>query len=92
MNLQERIRFNILYYLGKIDADEEFNKKYPDITSTEYLIASLKDFIKPARVCNILSGKAKRITLIEVEYIAHGLCINIEDLLSKNNIPKWMNF
>ena len=66
--------------LEKMDTDKEFKKTYPDIKSVEYLIAKANPDIKPQRLINILSGKAKRITLQELCVICYWLNIELADL------------
>lgn len=80
MNIYEKIVKEILKYLDKIDNDEEFKKNCPDITAAEYLIAKANPDIKPQRLINILSGKAKRITLQELCIICYWLNIEVPDL------------
>lgn len=66
-----------------MDNDEEFKKTCPDITAAEYLIAKANPDIKPQRLINILSGKAKRITLQELCIICYWLGIELK-VLFKN--------
>lgn len=80
MNIYQKIVVEILKYLNKMDSDEEFKKNCPDITATEYLIAKANPDIKPQRLINILSGKAKRITLQELCIICYWLDIELKDL------------
>lgn len=63
-----------------MDNAEEFKKTCPDITAAEYLIAKANPDIKPQRLINILSGKAKRITLQELCIICYWLGIELKDL------------
>ena len=60
--------------------DEEVKKTCPDIKAVEYLIAKVNPDISPQRLMNILSGKAKRITLKEVCIICHWLNIEVAEL------------
>lgn len=83
MNIYQKIVVEILKYIEKMDNDEEFKKNYPDITATEYLIAKANPDIKPQRLINILSGKAKRITLQELCIICYWLNIELKDLIKK---------
>lgn len=80
MNIYQKIVLEILKFLEKMDNDEEFKKTCPDITATEYLIAKANPDIKPQRLINILSGKAKRITLQELCIICYWLDIELKDL------------
>ena len=47
MNIYEKIAINILYYMDKLQKDEEFQKQCPGITAGEYLVD--KTGIKPKR-------------------------------------------
>ena len=80
MNIYQKIEVEILKYLEKMDNDEEFKKTCPDITATEYLIAKANPDIKSQRLINILSGKAKRITIQELCIICYWLDIELKDL------------
>lgn len=80
MNIYQKIVVEILKYLEKMDNDEEFKKTCPDITATEYLIAKANPDIKSQRLINILSGKAKRITIQELCIICYWLDIELKDL------------
>ena len=80
MNIYEKIVLEIFKYLDKINNDDEFKKTYPGITATEYLIAKANPDIKPQRLKNILSGKAKRVSLQEICIICHWLNIEVSDL------------
>lgn len=80
MNIYQKIVVEILKYLNKMDNDEAFKKNCPDITAAEYLIAKANPDIKPQRLINILSGKAKRITLQELCIICYWLDIELKDL------------
>ena len=55
MNIYEKIAINILYYMDKLQNDEEFKKQCPGITAGEYLAVKTK--IKPQRLNNILAAK-----------------------------------
>ena len=80
MNIYQKIVVEILKYLNKMNNDEAFKKNCPDITAAEYLIAKANPDIKPQRLINILSGKAKRITLQELCIICYWLGIELKDL------------
>ena len=80
MNIYQKISVEILKYLDKMDNDEEFKKTCPDIKAVEYLIAKVNPDISPQRLMNILSGKAKRITIKELCIICYALNIEITDL------------
>ena len=76
----KKVTVKILYYLDKMNNDTEFKKIYPDITAQEYLCAKVHNDISPKRLINILSGKAKRITLSELVSISRALQIDINEL------------
>lgn len=80
MNIYQKIVVEILKFLEKMDNDEEFKKNCPNIKAVEYLIAKANPDIKPQRLINILSGKAKRITLQELCIICYWLNIELKDL------------
>ena len=80
MNIYQKIVVEILKFLEKMDNDEEFKKTCPDITAAEYLIAKANPDIKSQRLINILSGKAKRITIQELCIICYWLDIELKDL------------
>lgn len=80
MNIYQKISAEILKYLDKMDNDEEFKKACPNIKAVEYLIAKVNPDISPQRLMNILSGKAKRISLQEVCIICHWLNIEVAEL------------
>ena len=48
VNIYEKIAINILYYMDKLQTDEEFQKQCPGITAGEYL--AVKTGIKPKRL------------------------------------------
>ena len=60
--------------------DENYKKRFPDMSASEYLITKANPDIKPQRLINILSGKAKRITLQELCIICYWLDIELKDL------------
>lgn len=80
MNIYQKLVKEILKFLEKMDNDEEFKKTCPNIKALEYLIAKVNPDIKPQRLINILSGKAKRITLKELCIICYWLNIELKDL------------
>ena len=59
---------------------EEFIKNCPNVTPQEYLIAKANPDIKPQRLINILTGKAKKISLAELVIISRALRIELVDL------------
>ena len=80
MDIYQKIVREIYKYLDKMDNDENFKKSFPDITASEYLITKANPDVKPQRLINILSGKAKRISLKEVCIICYWLNIEVPDL------------
>ena len=83
MNINERIIIRILEILDKLNNDEKFKKNCPDITATEYLCAKVHNHITPKRLVNILTGKAKEITLSEVICIAKALNVEVNELFKE---------
>lgn len=83
MNVYQKISLEILKYIDKMDNDEEFKKRCPGITATEYLITKSNPNIKPQRLINILTGKVKRITLKELSIICYWLDIELSDMLKR---------
>ena len=83
MNVYQKISLEILKYIDKMDNDEEFKKRCPGITATEYLITKSNTNIKPQRLINILTGKVKRITLKELSIICYWLDIELSDMLKR---------
>ena len=81
MNINERIIYNILKQLDKMNKDEKFKERNPNILAQEYLYAKLQPYIKIKRLSNILNGKAKRITLDELVHIANALNVRIHELV-----------
>lgn len=79
MDIYQKIVREIYKYLDKMDNDENFKKNFPDITASEYLITKVNPDIKSQRLINILSGKAKRISLQEVCIICYWLNIEVSD-------------
>ena len=80
MNIYEKIAINILYYMDKLQKDEEFQKQCSGITAGEYLVA--KTGIKTKRLNNILNRKGKT-RLDEVYKIAMVLNIKISDIITQ---------
>lgn len=80
MNIYEKIAINILYYMDKLQKDEEFQKQCPGITAGEYLVD--KTGIKPKRLNNILTGKGKT-RLDEIYKIAMVLNMKISDIITQ---------
>ena len=80
MNIYEKIAMNILYYMDKLQNDEEFKKQCPGITAGEYLV--VKTGIKPKRLNNILTAKGKA-RLDEVYKIAKVLNVKISDIITQ---------
>lgn len=81
MNIYDKIAYNILYYMDKLDKDEEFVKKSPNITAFEYLCGEAE--ITPRRLSTILKiGEKKRPTVNEVYRICTVLGIGIENIIS----------
>ena len=80
VNIYEKIAINILYYMDKLQKDEEFQKQCPGITAGEYL--AVKTGIKPKKLNNILTGKGKT-RLDEVYKIAMVLNIKISDIITQ---------
>lgn len=80
VNIYEKIAINILYYMDKLQKDEEFQKKCPGITAEEYLV--VKTGIKPKRLNNILTGKGKT-RLDEVYKMAMVLNVKISDIITQ---------
>ena len=81
MKTKERIIYNILKRLDEMNNDEKFKKAYPNIKAEEYLVVKLYKSIKPKRLINILNGKAKRITTIELCYISKALNVKLSDIV-----------
>ena len=86
MNIYDKIILKIWSYLDKLNYNEEFKKNCPNITPQEYLIAKANPDIRPQRLINILTGKAKRITIIELFVISRVLRIKIEELLKDEEV------
>ena len=42
MDIYDKVAYNILYYMDKLERDEDFIKECPDITAFEYLCAKTK--------------------------------------------------
>lgn len=80
MNIYEKIAMNILYYMDKLQNDEEFKKQCPGITAGEYLV--VKTGIKPRRLNNILTGKGKT-KIDEVYKIAMVLNVKVSDIITQ---------
>ncbi len=80
MNIYQKIVVEIHKYIDNMDNDEDFKKKNPNTTATEYLIFEIDPDIKPQRLMNILEGRAKRISLQELCIISYWLNINLTDL------------
>ena len=80
MNIYEKIAINILYYMDKLQNDEEFKKQCPSITAGEYLV--VKTGIKPRRLNNILTGKGKT-KIDEVYKIAMVLNVKVSDIITQ---------
>lgn len=83
MNVYQKISIEILKCLDEMDNNEEFKKKNPNITATEYLITKVKPNIKLCRIINILTGNAKRISLKELSIICYWLDIELSDMLKR---------
>lgn len=80
MNVYDIVTKNILLKLVEIDEDPIFKEKNPGILASEYLYAKVYPKIKTKRLINILNGKANRITLRELYYIAEALNIPLSEL------------
>ena len=80
MNIYEKIAVNILYYMDKLQNNEEFKKQCPDITAGEYLV--VKTGIKPKRLNNILTAKGKA-RIDEVYRIAMVLNVKVSDIINQ---------
>ena len=80
MNIYEKIAINILYYMDKLQNDEEFKKQCPGITAGEYLAVKTK--IKPQRLNNILAAKGKA-RIDEVYKIAIVLGVKVSDIITQ---------
>lgn len=61
--------------------DEKFKKAFPGIKAEELLCAKTHKVIKIKRLINILNGKAKRITTVELCYIASALNVKLSELV-----------
>ena len=81
MNIYEKITIQILSYLDKMNNDDEFKKINPGITAQEYLCARVNPHMTPKRLVNIITGKAKRITIEELCIICYALNIEVPELL-----------
>lgn len=81
MDIYDKVAYNILYYMDKLEKDEEFIKECPDITAFEYLCAKTK--ITPRRLSTILKiGAKRRTTLNEVYRICVVLGVGMGDIIS----------
>ena len=79
MNIYEKIAINILYYMDKLQNDEEFKKQCPGITAGEYLVVKTK--LKPQRLKNILTAKAKA-RIDEIYAISIALNVKLSDIIT----------
>ena len=80
MNIYEKIAVNFLYYMDKLQNNEEFQKQCPGITAGEYLV--VKTGIKPKRLNNILTAKGKA-RINEVYRIAMVLNVRVSDIINQ---------
>ena len=81
MSLNEKIVYNILFYLDKMNNDDEFKRMCPGITAQEYLCTKVNPSIKPQRLINILNLNVKRIRIDEIDIIAKVLGISTSELV-----------
>lgn len=80
MSIYEKIALNMLYYMDKLQKDEEFQKQCPGITAGEYLV--VKTGIKAKRLNNILTAKGKA-RIDEVYKIAIVLGVRVSDIINQ---------
>ena len=81
MTIKEKIVRNIFLILEKMDKDDNFKERFPNISSLEYFYQNLQPFISTKRIVNILNGKSKRITLEELIHIANALNVHLYELV-----------
>ena len=81
MDIYDKVACNILYYMNKLEKNEEFIRECPGITAFEYLCVKTK--ITPKRLSTILKvGANRRTTLNEVYRICVVLGVGMGDIIS----------
>lgn len=81
MDIYDKVACNILYYMNKLEKNEEFIRECPGITAFEYLCVKTK--ITPKRLSTILKvGAKRRTTLNEVYRICVVLGVGMGDIIS----------
>lgn len=80
MSIYDKVALNILYYMDKLQKDEEFQNQCPGITAREYLV--VKTGIKAKRLNNILTAKGK-VRIDEVYKIAIVLGVRVSDIINQ---------
>lgn len=81
MNIYDKVACNILYYMDKLEKNEEFIKECSGMTAFEYLCN--KTEISPKRLSTILNiGEKRRPTINEIYRISVVLGIGVENIIS----------